>query len=760
LKNDPQFPPRLNAALEEVQAYWFYKQKMWDSSAAHLTLALDQATNRQEKARWEYLAAQMYEARGQFDQARTLYARSLDHNIDPAMDMYARLNLVHLTKSEDDHFIDRNIADLIRMAKKDKYADYRSMIYFMAARMELERNHLDAARNLLVLGAKYNNDPASHNSSFLQIADLSYDQKKYAMAAAFYDSLKLGTLDPDVARRVTDRKAMLAKVTAYSGTISRQDSLQRIATMPDDERTAFLNKMLKKQRRDLKKPSDNVITGGSASSLAAADLFSSQPQPKGEWYFYNTNAKAQGYTQFKQTWGNRPNTDNWRRFTDVSMQLQAKIPNNTRPVNPAEMAGSDAAEPSMALLLAKLPMDPASMIRSNDSIRTALFNLGSTYLNDIEDYPSAVETFEQLRKRFPDYPRKDELLFQMNRAYAKAGNLTAAEEAKTELTQKYPASRYASILSSGKDPLAVARVSPAATKDYEAVYEMYMEGKFDEAEAAKNRADSTYKTNYWEPQLLYIEAVYQIRQRNDSVAQKILHTLIGQNPNTPLASKAQNLSQVLARRRQIEEELNRLQIQTPAADSTVKTQPLVVQAPPAKTQSDTVRTIAKNTTVLATNPRFVSAQEGKLRPNLPVDTSMRRPLVQQKAASVYRFDPGSRHYAMIILDKVDVIFGNEAKNAFFRYNKESFYNQTLDINAVDLDTDHKVLLVGDFSNAQDALDYALKAKKLAASEIIPWLKADKYSFSIISAPNLDVLKTSPDLAVYKKFLDQNLPGKF
>ncbi|MGZ5286889.1 MAG: hypothetical protein ACXWB9_06880, partial [Flavisolibacter sp.] len=48
LKNDPLFPERLEQDLEEVQAYWYYKHGMWDSSATHLLNALDQAKTKQE----------------------------------------------------------------------------------------------------------------------------------------------------------------------------------------------------------------------------------------------------------------------------------------------------------------------------------------------------------------------------------------------------------------------------------------------------------------------------------------------------------------------------------------------------------------------------------------------------------------------------------------------------------------------------------------------------------------------------------------
>ena len=105
------------------------------------------------------------------------------------------------------------------------------------------------------------------------------------------------------------------------------------------------------------------------------------------------------------------------------------------------------------------------------------------------------------------------------------------------------------------------------------------------------------------------------------------------------------------------------------------------------------------------------------------------------------------------------MFVNEVKNAFNRYNKEIYYNQTFDINIVEFDSDRKFLLIGSFANAQEVVDYIQKSKRIAANEIIPWLKADKYSFSIMTDSNLTILQEKKDLNQYKQFLDQNLPGK-
>ena len=47
LKHDPQFPDRLKTDLKEMQAWWFYKENIYDSAAIYLEMALPNAQNKQ-----------------------------------------------------------------------------------------------------------------------------------------------------------------------------------------------------------------------------------------------------------------------------------------------------------------------------------------------------------------------------------------------------------------------------------------------------------------------------------------------------------------------------------------------------------------------------------------------------------------------------------------------------------------------------------------------------------------------------------------
>ncbi|RYY38310.1 MAG: tetratricopeptide repeat protein [Chitinophagaceae bacterium] len=749
LRNDPTFPARLRDDLEEVQAYWFYRQDQWDSSARHLVLGLGTAGTRQEKARWEYLAAQMFERSGHTEEAKTWYAKAIDHSDDPVMEVYARLNLIRINKEGGDNYIDRNIATLLKMVRRDKYEEYRDVIYSMLAQMELERGNLRMAQEYLQRSSKYRSDNVTvSNDAYLALADRAFDQKLYPTAARYYDSVKLTGMQADDSLRVLARKPQLTKLIYFTGTVERQDSLQRIAALSNDERKDFIRKLARQLRRakGLKEEADYQST----RDAGTADPFATTAGNRGEWYFYNDNSKRSGAAAFKQIWGDRPNVDNWRRQTDVATQLRNKVTEATR--NVAKGGGPVVNDDPLSYeaLLANVPLSPEALKTSHDSIQYALRGLAQLYAADMEDYSLAIETLENLRRRYPQPDSLEQVLFGLYFAYRHAGNAAKADEMKRLLQSTFPNGRYTAIASTGKDPASTTAVQKAATKTYEDIYDLYLAGRFAEAEAAKVQADSVYRTNTWNPQLLYIQAVAQVKQQQDSNAVHTLQTLITQNPNTALAAKAQTLIDVLKRRSQIEEELRNLQVEQRPVDTTT-----VVAAPkPAAPVVAPVTVPATRDSVVTQRPTPPKAQPQRPR----TDTVAAKPVtVPPVTAGPYRFNPDSSHYAVVVLNKVDIVFGNEARNAFSRYNASN--GQPADARIEPLGNDVKLLLIGPFVNAKGAIDYVLSVKPIAGSQIVPWLKASSYTFTILSPGNLGAVQTAKSLDAYQQFLESKLPVK-
>ncbi len=738
LKNDPNFPKRLNTELNEVIAYWFYKQQMYDSSAHYLSRSLSEADGKQDRSRWEYLIAQMYSLSGKNDLAIKYFNRAIDHTFDPVMEVYARLYSIQINNSgKKESYLQSNLNDLLKMAKKDKYQNYQDIIYYAAAQVELERKNYTAAQELLLKSVKASvNNPKQKSEAFLLLADLNYDTKSYIPSANYYDSTNAGVLTSEKDKqRVNERKPALKEISRNARSINTQDSLQRIARMSPDERETHVRKVVKQLRKE-KGLKDDGSSGSGSVGAPGKGLFD---DGKGDWYFTNPSLKAKGYSEFKARWGNRPNVDNWRRQQAVS---RGGVNNNNKGTSTStdDKNASDTGAITYEALLAKIPLTPEQLQASNLIIEKALAANGGVFNEQLQDHLSAIETFEELLRRFPNTSLKEDILFNLIYLYGKANDLSKQDAVKQQLLREFPNGKHASVV---KDPASASKAENAATKKYEQIYNLFIEGKFEQAINEKRAADQQYGNNFWTPQLLFIESIYYIRQKDDNTAIAKLTELKNKFASSPLAEKAATMIDVLRRRTEIEQYLTNLDVErksdAPEKRVEMNDQQIVNRQPVPK----------QDVTNKAVDVKPVTAK---------VDSVAVKPITS--TASVFRFVPEEQQYVLLVLNKVDPVYVNEARNALSRHNREKFFNQKIDFTTLRLDTENEFLLMGPFINAAAAVDYVDKTKPVAQGRIFPWLPADKYSFLIISNTNLDLLKTNKDLPAYKKMLTETLPGKF
>jgi hypothetical protein len=757
LRRDKNFPARLAASLQEMQAYWYYSNRQYDSVAQHLEKALGNAGTAQERARWEFLIAQLYGQAGKKDEANKFYDRSILHTIDPILEVYARLNKLVLEQGENDEdLIEKNINELLKMSRRDKYENYRHYIFYTAAQMELQRKDTAAALGFLKRSLEFNStDPSFKNKTFLQSGELALATRQYDLAFSSYDSIDINDpiiINPEEIKRLRE---LLSQINEKRINIKVEDSLVKIASMPAEEREDYVKRLARKLRKEKglkEEPAAGTTNNILNNNAEAVDIFLPNDS-KGEWYFYNASRKSKGFSEFRSQWGNRPNVDNWRRLADVSAQLNiaaGKGDNTTKESNAASAVNSkiNPVDISYEALMKNLPLTPEARKVSDDTLQNAFFALGKIFKDKLEDYPQAIENYEQLLNRYPNTIYQEEALFDLYYCYTKLGNRSKANFYKGFLSSNFRQSRLLKYID---NPLAAQQeqnaFKEAATKQYEKIYSLFIEGKFEEALASKQKADSTYGENFWTPQLLYIESVYYIKQKQDSAAISTLQKITALYPNSPLTAKATNLVDVVSRRNEIEEYLSKLEIQRAKEDSIV-----ITEEPPKPKEKETIVQEIK------TKPQEPPA---KLAPvTAKVDTTQfKRPNIETVKAG-FGFKPADQHLVALVLDKVDVVYVNEARNAINRYNKEKYYNQPLEMSLLNLDDVKKLVLVSFFTDAVAAMDYVERTRKIAQMEIFPWLAADKYSFIIISAANLELLKTNKDMGAYRKFLTESYPGKF
>jgi outer membrane protein assembly factor BamD (BamD/ComL family) len=441
---------------------------------------------------------------------------------------------------------------------------------------------------------------------------MNYNRKAYPDAYNFYDSLDVNVLArAEDKERVEFRKPPLKTVAENTFVVIREDSLQALAKLPANERDAIIKKQEKLLRKAQGLKEEEEPGSVNIAVNKVPDLFEDKGTKGNEFYFYNASNKARGFSEFKARFGERPNVDNWRRRSSIDRQSQAAGDVNDAPTS-SPLAGSNEQKPldnSYEGLQSNIPLTEEKLDSSNQNIMEALFTLGQTFMSKLEEYPAAIQAYEELLRRFPGTTFKDEALFNLVYAYQKTGDKAKSDQYKNQLVSAGN-NKWTNLI---KNPPAGKNDQKAgpATKKYEQIYNLFIEGHFDQAKNEKKVADNLYGNSYWTPQLLFIESIYYIKQQEDSTAIKVLTDLTTLHAGNPMAEKAKTMINVLRRRKDIEEYLTKLDVKrsegtgrTTPVEKAVATTPKPVNTPATR---DTASKVPKLTAV-ATDSSAVTAK--------------------------------------------------------------------------------------------------------------------------------------------------------
>lgn len=783
LRKDPTFPKRLHGKLNEVQAYTFYKQEQWDSTAFYLKNALGEAADKTELARWEYLLAQLYSKTNQPELASSFFNKAKSHTTDPVLYIHARIYEAQLLTKDGSDAVAETLADLLKLSRKERFDGYEDVLFYAAADMALQKGDTTQAIALLKRSVSYTTEnPSVKNKAFVKLSDLAYARRDYALASNALDSVNMQ--DPALtamSAQLQVKQQMLKQLVGLITIVQQQDSLQAVAKMPEKEMDAYLKSLARKLRkqRGLKEEEAYVPVLTANNSNDNTPIFSNAGSGN-SWYFNNASQKSKGFNEFKARWGNRPNVDNWRRQEAVdAAKPPSQAPQYASNANEEVSIEPDQIpedELSVDGLKSRLPLTEEKLLESNRKIAEALFEQGQIYKNQLEDYAQAAIVFEELWKRFGNYEKEQDVLFELYYCYTKTGDRQKAAYFQNELNKKYPNGASAQKIAASKNP--TTPVKDAKTIAYETIYDLFLSGKYEEAQQQKRLADSIYGNSYWTPQLLYIESLYHIKQKNDSVAIVTLSNLERNFPGTPMADKAAVMKDVVSRRKEIEDYLTRTNIVRQTEDSVVMPfdeGPLVNKVgqtiqkdsinkiglgnQPTQNNANITRPVAPiQKTEIEKNDR---SNAGKITiGNKPgMDTTAIKPLKEGKIEMVYIYNATDPYTVLMYFDEVDEVYVTEARTAYQRYNSSSHSGENIPLKIYVGDKESTWMEMGLFSDVTAALGYMEEWKK-NARQIVPWLPELKYSFIIISDRNLELLKTRKNMEEYKLFLRQHIKDKF
>lgn len=475
--------------LSAVQADIDLKRGKVDDAIISLEHAVDIAKEKKNRVRWTYILAQLYQSKGMDDKAITTYYKVTRMGAPYEMDFHAQVQQALAFDRGDSKKLRQK---LDRMLRDEKNVDHYDMIHYALADLDLkESKPQDAITQLKVSARVSTSDTRQKAKSFLRLADLYFDDKKYPDAQHYYDSTTtvLAEEHPRFSE-VKTRADVLGDLVDQLNIIDREDSLQAFAKLDPEEREKRVKALIKDRERQ---EEQDAQAAADARELLAANPV---PQPGqgtpgggGAWYFYNPVQLARGVSEFKKKWGNRPNDDDWRRadksgsaLVDVAEEEEPE----SAPGGTTTAAAGEAAWKDPANYLKDIPESEAQLDSSNARICHALYLTGMIYKEKLKDVDNAIESFQVLNDRFEDCRYTPESNYQLYRIYLakeKAGNFmdfggSSSKHYAEVIMERWPGSEFARLVQNPDQLEADAAAKTAEANAYDGLYTQFRQGAY------------------------------------------------------------------------------------------------------------------------------------------------------------------------------------------------------------------------------------------------------------------------------------------
>lgn len=542
------FPKSLMPELYAAAASYNIKKQAYPKAIEYLEKAIPIEKRKAKRSRYTYIVAQLAERTNNENKAVLNYQRVLKMNPPYEMAFNAKINSARLFQGKtmaSKKELEKQLSDLL---KDDKNKEYKDQIYYALANIyEREGDNKKAIQYYKLSAASSIGNLAQKGLSFYKMATIYYDQTDYEPAQVYYDStatfMSKTHADYDL---VMSRKNSLAVLVRNLRVIALEDSLQTLARMPEKERLAAIDKVVKRDLEEkLKKEEEERILKESITQ----NITTNRPQTSGgastpgaNWYFYNTSAVSLGYSDFLKRFGRRPLEDNWRR---VNKESFASLGNDDE----KEETGGDASkeepkneqEKLRAKYLKNIPATEEQLSASTDKIIQAYYNIGTFYREDLINYNQSIRYYETMLKKYPDNRLKLEAYFNLYRLYLNVKNTSQSNYYKNKLLNDYPTSVFAKVI---MDPDYISEskeTEKQAESYYDNAYQLYTSGDYVSVIARYNEQPAVYRTTRVAAQFAYLHALSIGKTRPVAEFDNALKDVVTRFPGTNVSESAKEV---------------------------------------------------------------------------------------------------------------------------------------------------------------------------------------------------------------------------
>lgn len=448
-----------------------------DTAVQNLKIASHYTTKNPERGRYYYIIGQLYNQLGFKDSANYAFDKVIELNRkSPRVYMInakiEKLKNTQVTSENKEEVLEY----LTKMEMNRENRPYLDGIYRQLAEFHLEQESDSLALVYFNKSLRASqNKPKLNALNYENLAEYNFDESVYKPAGAYYDSV-LTNLNENTKkfRAIKKKRDNLEDVIKYEDIVQYSDSVITIYQMPKDEQLAYFGKHieeLQKAKEAAQKKEKARITDG----FAAFSNSKGGKENKGKFYFYNITSLGYGQNDFKNRWGNRELTDDWRWSDKSVINTENVALQNAPGVNDSLSVVSEDEKFSLDYYMDRLPTDVAVI----DSLKTernfANYQLGLIYKEKFNENLLAAAKLEDVLASNAEERLILPSKYNLYKIYEEVDS-PLKETMKADIIANHPDSRYAEILLNPQAVLADSSDSPE--KRYESLFKQYKEQQY------------------------------------------------------------------------------------------------------------------------------------------------------------------------------------------------------------------------------------------------------------------------------------------
>ena len=542
---------RKNAWLySAVSADMLLRKEDYKAAIPYLNIASKNEKRRIDRTRMTFILGQISERQNDKSTAIDCYTRVIKAFNTVDMEFNARMRRAILQGD------DKALKDLTRMTRDFKNREHLEQVYGAIGNIYLLRGDTATAlKNFRTAIDTCKTAGAAKLEVLLTAADLYYQRQDYHNAEPCYNEAAslMSATDKDY-ERVSNRSQALGNLIAEYDKAHLQDSLQQLASLSEDEQRAVIKQMIEDmqtaafeaQQRAEQQARDEENSG--LMSVNNSNMLGGSVA--GEWYFYNASLLRQGKQEFIKKWGKRKLEDDWRHMQKTMVAFGDDDTDDDSPdmADDGSAATADStataavSDPnSVEFYLQQIPSTPEQIEASNREWAQALYNMGYVYLDEIEDRPMAIKTFDELLERFPQSAHTLDTYYTLYITALRDSNNAVAETWRQRIVSEFPDSRQGQMLAIPDYTERLAHMLEEQDSVYERTYNAYRRGDYNEVRKNVNYARDNYAMSELMPKFLFINSLTTAKTGTREAFGDDLRELIELYPQAEVSAMAKDM---------------------------------------------------------------------------------------------------------------------------------------------------------------------------------------------------------------------------